>query len=64
MAKDAMTDVLKLAFYILVHYPKLTDNNEPQTGRSETDSRKVMGDLWSSKLDGCVLCVNFGPKRS
>ncbi|KAH6915266.1 guanine nucleotide exchange factor [Coprinopsis sp. MPI-PUGE-AT-0042] len=57
MAKDAMTDILKLAFYILVHYPKLTENNEPQAGRSESDSRKVMGDFWSSKLDGLLGCT-------
>ncbi|KAG2013446.1 hypothetical protein CC2G_010359 [Coprinopsis cinerea AmutBmut pab1-1] len=50
MAREAMTDILKLAFYLLVHYPKLVET-EPQVERKEGDG-KVMGDFWNSRLDG------------
>ncbi|KAF8974381.1 guanine nucleotide exchange factor [Flammula alnicola] len=49
IAKEAMTDVLKFTFNILLHYPKLTES-EPQNSDSHGHD-KVMGDFWSSKLD-------------
>ncbi|KAJ7717065.1 guanine nucleotide exchange factor [Mycena maculata] len=39
MAKEAMVDILKFAFNILMHYPKAGDGS------------KVIGDGWSPKLD-------------
>ncbi|KAJ7638321.1 guanine nucleotide exchange factor [Roridomyces roridus] len=39
MAKEAMVDVLKFVFNILMHYPKMGDSN------------KVIGENWNSKLD-------------
>jgi len=51
MAVEAMTDLLKLGFNILVHYPKLVPS-EPQTEEAmNPDEPKVMGDFWNSKLD-------------
>ncbi|KAG1724806.1 guanine nucleotide exchange factor [Suillus lakei] len=45
MSRDAMTDLLKLTFNLLVHYPKLAP--------SEVQSPAlVMGDFWNSRLDG------------
>ncbi|KAJ7715069.1 guanine nucleotide exchange factor [Mycena metata] len=42
MAKEAMVDVLKFTFNILMHYPKSLENG---------DANKVIGDSWSPKLD-------------
>ncbi|KAJ7122986.1 guanine nucleotide exchange factor [Mycena epipterygia] len=42
MAKEAMVDVLKFAFNLLMHYPKSLDTAE---------SNSVIGDNWSPKLD-------------
>ncbi|KAJ7047945.1 guanine nucleotide exchange factor [Mycena alexandri] len=42
MAKEAMVDVLKFTFNILMHYPKSLENG---------DATKVIGDNWSPKLD-------------
>ncbi|KAF8623436.1 hypothetical protein AX15_006378 [Amanita polypyramis BW_CC] len=53
-AREALSDLLKLTFNILLHYPKLIES-EPQT-REATDEKeaKIMGDFWSSKLDGIL----------
>ncbi|KAI0786524.1 guanine nucleotide exchange factor [Abortiporus biennis] len=48
MAREAITDLLKMAFNLLLHYPKLVDNS---TTNEET---KVMGDCWSDKLDSML----------
>ncbi|KAJ7050873.1 guanine nucleotide exchange factor [Mycena amicta] len=45
MSKEAMVDVLKFTFNILMHYPKSIDG--PPEG-------KVIGDSWSPKLDGIL----------
>ncbi|KAK7466472.1 hypothetical protein VKT23_005193 [Stygiomarasmius scandens] len=49
MAREAMTDLLKFTFNLLLHYPKLVDC-APPTGDS-----KVMGDCWSPKLDPILV---------
>ncbi|KAI0329912.1 hypothetical protein GY45DRAFT_821832 [Cubamyces sp. BRFM 1775] len=46
-AREAMTDLLKFTFNLLLHYPKLVDDSNKQ----ET---KVMGDCWSDRLDGIL----------
>ncbi|KAG1715685.1 hypothetical protein ID866_1489 [Astraeus odoratus] len=53
--EDAMTDLLKLVFNICVHYPKLVDG-EIRTAEitASGDDQKVMGDLWSPRLDGLL----------
>ncbi|KAF8897128.1 guanine nucleotide exchange factor [Infundibulicybe gibba] len=52
MAKEAMGDLLKFTYNILLHYPKMVEC-EPQNEEAEAgDDAKVMGDFWSSKLDG------------
>ncbi|KAJ3869500.1 guanine nucleotide exchange factor [Lentinula novae-zelandiae] len=46
-ARDAMSDLLKFAFNILLHYPKLVDS-EPSSEAKEWD------DSWSMKLEGLL----------
>ncbi|KAF7313312.1 hypothetical protein HMN09_00486600 [Mycena chlorophos] len=43
MSKEAMVDVLKFTFNILMHYPKSLDGGP---------EGKIIGDSWSPKLDG------------
>jgi len=62
LAREAMTDLLKFAFNLLLHYPKIVDDSEPEKddnkgkGKSKEGdaSGKVMGDCWSDKLDGIL----------
>ncbi|KIP10594.1 hypothetical protein PHLGIDRAFT_101008 [Phlebiopsis gigantea 11061_1 CR5-6] len=49
MAREAMSELLKAAFNLLLHYPRLVDD-----GPSGSDGRKVMGDSWSERLDGIL----------
>ncbi|TFK64698.1 hypothetical protein BDN72DRAFT_846320 [Pluteus cervinus] len=55
MAKEAMVDLLKLTFNILNLYPKMVQT-EPQGTRDDDDDddTTVMGDYWSSKLNGLL----------
>ncbi|KAG9219458.1 hypothetical protein CCMSSC00406_0005352 [Pleurotus cornucopiae] len=63
MAKEAMVDLLKFTFNLLLHYPKLVEC-EPQDlkgkgpvtdkDQDEEDDDKVMGDYWSPKLEGLL----------
>ncbi|KAF8841321.1 hypothetical protein BDN67DRAFT_967373 [Paxillus ammoniavirescens] len=54
-AKEAMTDLLKLTFNICVHYPKLVSCEVQNPGITGTDAEpKIMGDFWSSRLDGLL----------
>ncbi|KAJ7880754.1 guanine nucleotide exchange factor synembryn-domain-containing protein [Mycena olivaceomarginata] len=46
MAKEAMVDILKFTFNILMHYPKSLENT--------SDDKKVIGDNWSPKLDSIL----------
>ncbi|KAI0056680.1 hypothetical protein BV25DRAFT_1552681 [Artomyces pyxidatus] len=52
MAREAMTDLLKFTFNILLHYPKLVDC-ERVTDLGNGDG-KVLGEYWSDRLDGIV----------
>ncbi|KAI0637602.1 guanine nucleotide exchange factor [Trametes polyzona] len=47
-AREAMTDLLKFTFNLLLHYPKLVDES------SSKNEPKVMGDCWSDRLDGIL----------
>lgn len=66
--KEAMTDVLKFIYNMIYHYPKvhyiccciaitclyvaqIAEENLPSQAAVE-DKNKVLGDLWSPKLDG------------
>ncbi|PPQ70131.1 hypothetical protein CVT24_003878, partial [Panaeolus cyanescens] len=51
-AKEAMIDLLKFTYNLLLHYPKLVES-EPQNDLAHGGD-KVMGDFWSSKLDGIL----------
>ncbi|KIY61996.1 hypothetical protein CYLTODRAFT_494944 [Cylindrobasidium torrendii FP15055 ss-10] len=54
LSREAMTDLLKLTFNLLVHYPKLVEST-PQPGASQNkDDKKVMGDAWHSDLDSLL----------
>ncbi|KXN86333.1 Synembryn-B [Leucoagaricus sp. SymC.cos] len=53
MAKEAMTDVLKFTYNIIHHYPKAVQEL-PQSQAAVEDEKKVLGDFWSSKLDGLL----------
>lgn len=68
MAREAMSELLKAAFNLLLHYPRVrapksrgsshTHRNSPQLvddGPSGSDGRKAMGDCWSERLDGWVI---------
>jgi hypothetical protein len=68
MAKEAMTDVLKFTYNVTHHYPKVcipklaimvmgaqvaqAVQENPQSQAAVEDDKKVLGDFWSSKLDG------------
>ncbi|OSX60623.1 hypothetical protein POSPLADRAFT_1148456 [Postia placenta MAD-698-R-SB12] len=54
LSREAMTDLLKFTFNLLLHYPKIADDAQDVTPRNE-DEAKVMGDCWSSRLDGILL---------
>lgn len=49
MAREAMSELLKALFNLLLHYPKLADDSP-----STSDGKKVMGDSWSERLDGIL----------
>ncbi|KAG6845833.1 hypothetical protein H0H87_002521 [Tephrocybe sp. NHM501043] len=54
MAREAMSDILKFAFNLLLYYPKMV-RSEPQTLEANNpDETAVLGDFWSSKLDGLL----------
>ncbi|KAI0938907.1 hypothetical protein AcV5_000476 [Taiwanofungus camphoratus] len=47
LAREAMIDLLKFTFNLLLHYPKIVDD-------SASSDPKVMGDCWSDRLDGLL----------
>ncbi|KAJ6583170.1 guanine nucleotide exchange factor [Mycena sp. CBHHK59/15] len=49
MAKEAMVDVLKFTFNILMHYPKSIESS------SHPDGSKVIGDYWSPSSIRAIL---------
>ncbi|KDR83523.1 hypothetical protein GALMADRAFT_85759 [Galerina marginata CBS 339.88] len=51
--KEAMIDLLKFIFNILLHYPKVLSESELQNSEGNGDD-KIIGDFWSSKLDGIL----------
>jgi len=52
MAREAMSDLLKLTFNILLHYPKMIEAEPQTTEATDPNEHKVFGDFWSPKLDG------------
>ncbi|KAH9843641.1 guanine nucleotide exchange factor [Rhodofomes roseus] len=53
LSREAMTDLLKFTFNLLLHYPKIANDSEEITNRSE-DEAKIMGDSWNERLDGIL----------
>ncbi|GLB33335.1 putative guanine nucleotide exchange factor synembryn [Lyophyllum shimeji] len=54
MAREAMSDLLKLTFNLLLHYPKMVEAEPQTTEATNPNEHKVLGDFWSSKLDGLL----------
>ncbi|KAL1752583.1 guanine nucleotide exchange factor [Schizophyllum commune] len=54
MSREATTDLLKFTFNILMHYPKMAGEPTDPAANASPEERKVMGDYWSSKLDGLL----------
>ncbi|KZT66987.1 hypothetical protein DAEQUDRAFT_674073 [Daedalea quercina L-15889] len=52
LSREAMTDLLKFTFNLLLHYPKVRISLQI-TNRSE-DEDKIMGDCWNERLDGIL----------
>ncbi|GJJ07814.1 hypothetical protein Clacol_002019 [Clathrus columnatus] len=46
MAKDAMVDLLKFIFNVLLQYPRMTESEH----KGDKTSTKVMGELWNDNL--------------
>lgn len=58
MARDAMVDILKFTFNLLLQYPRMVDTEEDKNKdnvREDTTPSGHMGELWSSNLEKCVL---------
>ncbi|EPS99700.1 hypothetical protein FOMPIDRAFT_1016846 [Fomitopsis schrenkii] len=53
LSREAMTDLLKFTFNLLLHYPKIANDSEEITTRSEDDA-KIIGDFWNERLDGIL----------
>ncbi|KAJ8595062.1 hypothetical protein M405DRAFT_783763 [Rhizopogon salebrosus TDB-379] len=55
MSRDAMTDLLKLTFNLLVHYPMLAPSEiQSPALADQADDQKVMGDFWNPHLNGIL----------
>ncbi|KAF5372037.1 hypothetical protein D9615_008038 [Tricholomella constricta] len=54
MAREAMSDILKLTFNILLHYPKMVESEPQTTEAANLNEHKVLGDFWSPRLDGIL----------
>ncbi|KAF5333430.1 hypothetical protein D9611_002341 [Ephemerocybe angulata] len=53
LAREAMTDLLKFTFNILLYYPNMTEA-EPQNADQSSNGSKVLGDFWDPKLTGLL----------
>jgi len=52
MGREAMSDLLKFTFNLLVHYPKMTMNKARDAKEcSGNEDKMVMGDCWNHRLD-------------
>ncbi|KAK1231623.1 hypothetical protein PQX77_005246 [Marasmius sp. AFHP31] len=54
MGQEAIADLLKFSFNLLLHYPKMVES-EAQSSEApawSADETKIMGDYWSPRLDG------------
>ncbi|KAH8999553.1 guanine nucleotide exchange factor [Lactarius akahatsu] len=54
MAREAVVDLLKFAFNILTHYPKLVDCERVVEIGSGDGGVRVMGEYWSDRLHGIL----------
>lgn len=54
MAKEAMVDILKFTFNLLLQYPRMVDA-ETNKDRDDVPQAGTMGELWSDNLEKCVF---------
>ena len=57
MSKEAMVDVLKLVFNLLLQYPRMVDADSTGKGKGKekADERpNAMGEQWDEKFEPCV----------
>ncbi|KAG6885488.1 hypothetical protein C0993_001095 [Termitomyces sp. T159_Od127] len=54
MAREAMTDILKFTFNILLYYPKMVQTDPQTPEAANSDQTHIIGDFWSSKLDNLL----------
>jgi len=47
-AKDALTDLLKVSFNVLLLYPRVIESDASEKGKAK--ERRVIGDLWNDRL--------------
>jgi Guanine nucleotide exchange factor synembryn len=61
MAKEAMVDILKFTFNLLLQYPRMVDAEDKDKGKAREDTPQSgnMGELWSSSLEKCVIRLCF-----
>jgi hypothetical protein len=52
MAKEAMVDLLKFTFNLLLQYPRMVDAEDKGKGKEgAAPEHKVIGELWSENLE-------------
>ncbi|KIJ32304.1 hypothetical protein M422DRAFT_35851 [Sphaerobolus stellatus SS14] len=54
MAKEAMVDLLKFTFNLLLQYPRLVDDNKGKGKEGESSFKGMMGELWSDRLENLL----------
>lgn len=55
MAKDAMVDILKFSFNLLLQYPRMVDAEDKGKGKEDLLQSGNAGELWSSNLEKYVV---------
>ncbi|KDQ14105.1 hypothetical protein BOTBODRAFT_110519 [Botryobasidium botryosum FD-172 SS1] len=53
LSKEALIDLLKVAFNFLLQYPRMVDE-ESDRANGKTPETKVMGDLWDDKFESLL----------
>ncbi|KIJ23912.1 hypothetical protein M422DRAFT_786028, partial [Sphaerobolus stellatus SS14] len=54
MAKEAMIDLLKFTFNLLLQYPRLVDDDESEGKEGESSFKDMMGELWSDRFENLL----------
>ncbi|KAF8590259.1 hypothetical protein K439DRAFT_1627947 [Ramaria rubella] len=54
MAKEAMVDLLKFTFNLLLQYPRMVEAEDKGKAREDTSRQAGMGELWSENLENLL----------